>query len=334
MESLINFSIEVTRWLQENYPQLESFFALMSDIGRFQVYLAVVPLIYWCINKRLGIALVYLLALADMASNILKQAFRDPRPYWLEPEIGLSEEPSYGIPSGHAPTSTVAYGTLAAWVRRSWMWLLAGVMIFLIALSRVYLGVHDIPDVVAGFLLGCLVLAGYFVWRRAIGNRFHNRILGQKLLLAVLLPTFLVLVYVAILLAIGESDPPPEWALFAEAAEEEGLNNIASGFGTLLGLGIGFLFESSRVRFQVDGPIWKRALRYILGMVVLVAIWQGLDTIFPEEPLWLGLPLRALRYLLMSLWAAYYAPLLFVRLRLAEARPEPETSLTIQDVKR
>jgi hypothetical protein len=37
-----------------------------------------------------------------------------------------------------------------------------------------------------------------------------------------------------------------------------------------------------------------------------------------------AIPLRILRYFLVTLWAAYYAPWLFVRLGLADMDPEPE----------
>jgi hypothetical protein len=41
----------------------------------------------------------------------------------------------------------------------------------------------------------------------------------------------------------------------------------------------------------------------------------------------LALPLRIFRYALVTLWASYFAPLVFVRLRLADADPRPEMSL-------
>ena len=104
-------------------------------------------------------------------------------------------------------------------------------------------------------------------------------------------------------------------------------------FGLLFGLGIAFVFEGSRIRFLVDGPWWKRLLRYVLGMIVMVAIWRGLAIFFegivPADSPWITMPLRFVRYFLLALWAGYYAPLVFVRLGLASARPEPEISLNV-----
>ena len=68
----------------------------------------------------------------------------------------------YSFPSGHATTSTALYLTLgllaAGWVKR-WetrIYILLGglAVIALIGFSRLYLGVHYVSDVLAGFALG------------------------------------------------------------------------------------------------------------------------------------------------------------------------------------
>jgi hypothetical protein len=197
------------------------------------------------------------------------------------------------------------------------------------AVSRVYLGVHDIDDVVGGITLGILVLLAYAVWRRYLVARFNNRILGQRLLIAVSVPLILALLYGVGLLLLDPPDTPPQFDSLVDAAERRSWEDSATSFGVLLGLGIGFVMESSRVRFMVDGSIGRRALRYLLGIVVALILWQGLGAIFPDEPLGLAVPLRFLRYLVVALWVAYYGPLAFVRFKLAEAKPEPEVSLTI-----
>src|SRR5687768_9261786 len=102
MEPLYEFGLEVTRWLQANYPSLESFLEVVSNLGRFEFYLILLPLIYWCLDKRLGATLTYLLTLATCVTIFLKHALHEPRPYWLDAGVGLSTEESYGVPSGHA----------------------------------------------------------------------------------------------------------------------------------------------------------------------------------------------------------------------------------------
>lgn len=330
MEPLFELGLDVTRWLQETYPSLESFFQIFTQMGRFEFFLAILPIIYWGVNKRLGQHLVYLLACGDMLSAIAKHGFRGPRPFWLDSAMGLSSEESYGIPSGHAISTTLTYLTLSIWMRRGWMWLLAMAMIVVMGISRIYLGVHFVHDVVAGTFLAILIIIVYLVWRRYRTEFFSQRILGQRLLAVVSLPLILAVIYLIIFLLIGQPDQTVAWATFAGTAEAASIENVATAFGTLLGLGIGILFEGSRVRFRVDGTIWQKVLRYLSGMVGILLIWRGLGAVFPDDPLWLGIPLRVLRYFLLGVWATYYAPMLFVRLKLAPADPERGIELKLR----
>jgi len=329
MEPLLEFGLETTRWLQSTYPQLEGFFQVVSLFGLEEFYLALLPLLYWCLNKQLGKHYAYVFVVAIILMSLLKHAFRDPRPYWLNSQIGLNVDVAYGIPSGHALLGTTTYFFLAAWIRRRWAWVLAVLLALIMSLSRIYLGVHFVHDTVAGFLLAILLLITYFVWQRTLAARFNKRILGFRLMVAIAIPLFFLLVYVLILFLIGQPDTSVPWAEFIPAAELSALEGMTTGISTLLGVGIGLIFESSRIRFLVTGPLWKRALRYLIGLAVMLAIWAGLRAVFPTDPLWLALPFRAVRYLLLALWVTYYAPLLFVRLRLADAEPDPGIDLTL-----
>ena len=68
----------------------------------------------------------------------------------------------FAFPSGHATQSTAVYAALvvvavpAAWSRprRAAAWAVAGTIAFFVGLSRIYLGVHWLSDVVAGWALG------------------------------------------------------------------------------------------------------------------------------------------------------------------------------------
>jgi hypothetical protein len=57
----------------------------------------------------------------------------------------------------------------------------------------------------------------------------------------------------------------------------------------------------------------KRAVRFLAGAVVLLALYFGLKAVLPD-----GLLFRAVRYALIGIWVSLVAPWLFVKLRLAE----------------
>jgi len=202
-------------------------------------------------------------------------------------------------------------------------------MVIVMGISRIYLGMHFVHDVIAGFLLGLLILISLFVWQTRWEPKFQKRILGFRLLIMVMIPIVLAAIYMGVLFFIGAPDETVSWAAFIPKAELESIKTMTTAVSTLLGIGIGLTFESSRVRFRVEGEFWKRFFRYVVGMIGAVAIWGGLKTVFPEDPLWLALPLRFVRYTLLTLWVAYYAPWLFVKIGLAEQDLKPEFGVSL-----
>jgi hypothetical protein len=327
MQPLFEIGLETSRWLQTTYPQLEGFFHFISSLGLEESYLVMLPLVYWCLDKRLGKHLAYVLLLSNGVNAFSKHIMRGPRPYWLDPSVGLAEAHDYGIPSGHTQLAVTLYFMLAGWLKRSWIWILAILLAISMAVSRIYLGVHFVHDVIAGFLLALLILAGYGLWLRYFQRDFAKRILGQRILAAIIVAVVLIVLYVIGRLLIGQPDQTVDWAEFIPEAELIGTTSMATAFGSLLGAGIGLNLESSRLRFLVGGPVWQRTARYLLGIVVAVAIWAGLKAVFPEDPLWLALPLRTLRYFLILFWVSYSGPSMFVRLKLADAEPDPGINL-------
>lgn len=121
---------------------------------------------------------------SGMQLNVLmKHAFHRARPSFDHPLLVLS---SYSFPSGHVAGTTLFYGVLAAmliakmaaWRARVTIVLVAMALILLVALSRVYLGVHYLSDVLGGFaealawLTICLLgIHTYWQHRAASQNR-------------------------------------------------------------------------------------------------------------------------------------------------------------------
>lgn len=103
---------------------------------------------------------------ASIANGAAKVAIARTRPDLLEPII---VEHGFSFPSGHSALGMVAYGVLAVLVSRSRLPFVArrgiviglAVLIFLIGLSRIWLGVHYPTDVLAGWTAGAVVVLLY-----------------------------------------------------------------------------------------------------------------------------------------------------------------------------
>lgn len=95
---------------------------------------------------------------------LLKYTFQRARPSFETPLVSLA---SFSFPSGHTSGATVLYGVLATWLvcrtssasARAAIVVGAVTMVVLVALSRLYLGVHYLSDVLAGMAVGCAWLA-------------------------------------------------------------------------------------------------------------------------------------------------------------------------------
>jgi undecaprenyl-diphosphatase len=96
---------------------------------------------------------------AELLTLALKLGFERERPFFPDP---LATASGFSFPSGHATASLAFYGALAVLgVRRfgslaARATILGGAVLFVLAIgfSRMYLGVHFLSDVLAGFSVG------------------------------------------------------------------------------------------------------------------------------------------------------------------------------------
>lgn len=164
------FDDAILLWLHgHSTPTLDILALQITAVGN-GLSVAVIGLVacafLWAMRERVG-ALLLVIAVAggDIFNRVLKDAFDRPRPELFVLETAYQRPLSASFPSGHATASMILYLVLAYLLARlggkgAFRWLViavAGALIVLIGVSRMYLGVHYPSDVLAGYIFG-------FVW--------------------------------------------------------------------------------------------------------------------------------------------------------------------------
>jgi membrane-associated phospholipid phosphatase len=327
MNGSLEWGVQVVLWFQTNTAWLEGAARWLSFLGTMECFLLLVPIVYWCVDSNLGIRMGVLLVTATSAGSLLKMAFHLPRPYWYDARVrALMAEPTYGMPSLHAIFAAVLWPWLGERAYRR-PGLAVGLFLALaVALSRVQLGVHFPGDVAAGLAVGALLW--WIVMRGMdwIGPRLGRMGLGWQIAAAAAASLLLLLLQAAVLASIAGVTDPSAWAVNAARAgaiaprDPIGLLNLA---GLILGLGAGLACQRRWAPFRADGLAGKRAARFLVGIIGLLLVWQGLGMVFPAEPLEVGYLFRYIRSGLTGYWAVFGAPWLFLKLRLTD--PEKAT---------
>ena len=159
----------INAWMQdERYP---GFTALLRAVtiaagpaGMALLVAAVAAVLFLRRHRASAVFLVIVAAGGVLLNEGLKMMFARARPLAAS---AIAAAHGYSFPSGHAMGSFVVFGAIAHLVvRQPWRWkvksawlamLLA--LVVLVGLSRVYLGVHWISDIAAGWSAGGVWLA-------------------------------------------------------------------------------------------------------------------------------------------------------------------------------
>jgi len=319
MNAILDWGIHFIAGLQTSAPWLEAPSRFFSFLGTEKFYLFLLPFLYWCVNVRLGLRVGVILSLSDCLNTFFKFLFHQPRPYWVSDKVRMIQaEVSYGLPSGHAQHAVAVWGTAAA-RGKGWLRWLMTVLIFLIGFSRIALAVHFPTDVLAGWLIGGVILWAFVKWETAVMSWFNRFRLPQKIGLAFAASILLIIISLAGLAFVPPVDPS-QWKADVARAFSLAPGRAAAGAvgvaGTFFGLATGAILIFRRGGFDARGPWAKRALRFVSGMIGVIILWLGLTMILPRDESFVSQGLRYVRYSLTGFWVAYAAPWVFIKLGL------------------
>ena len=325
MEAIHNLGILIVLFLQSLGEWLVEPMKLFSFLGKEEFFLVVAPALFWCVDAGLGLRTGLALMISNGVNTSLKFVAHAPRPYWVHPAVQpLSAETSFGVPSNHSQSAVVVWGMMAAWIGKTWSWIVAIALIFMIGLSRIHLGVHFPTDVLAGWAVGALLLWAILHYEKLILGWFRRFTPENQILIVLGASLGMILVGSLARLALGNWTIPESWASLASRAPDSepidplALSGLVSSSGVFFGLSLGGIILWQRGWYEARGPAWKLIVRYLIGVVGVVIIWYGLGAVFPRGESILPFVLRFIRYSLVGAWVTCLAPLLFFRLKIAK----------------
>lgn len=140
------------------------FFEIITIMANWQMIILLSLVLIFLVRDKLMMILVSMAtAFSIIINETFKAVFERPRPNVMQ----LTYATGYSMPSGHALGATIFYGLIILFITpiikdkkyRNLVQVLLAILIALIALSRVYLRVHYLSDVLAGASLGLMIIS-------------------------------------------------------------------------------------------------------------------------------------------------------------------------------
>lgn len=302
MESIHLWGLELIRNIQRwESEHLTVIMKAVTFLGSEYAYILLLSLVFWCVDEKRGIRMALWVILSAWINIALKWLFKQPRPFHLDPSVGIGEESRYGLPSGHAQNSLVMWLIAASWGKRKIFYAAAIALTLLIGFSRLYLGVHFPTDLLGGWFIGGLVLLSYFI----LGPR-----LEALLMMGGLRARLIAAALAALLMNALHPEEISLGALILGITLGYGLMEKYLGFSAQRGL------KGNKKKFLI------LALRLILGLCTAGLLYRFLTALIPQENSAYFRLIQFAAFVILGVWIYLGAPWLFIRLKLA-APKEP-----------
>lgn len=245
---------------------LTEFLSKMTWFGEMNVVLIITGLIYWCVSKRIGTYLLMGWSGNRIVNGLLKVTVCAYRPWIRDPRMipetnAMEAATGYSFPSGHSMNAASLFGGLAIRrdIRRD-LRVLMWIMLFLVAFSRIFLGVHTPQDIVLGSIVGVLVM---FLTGKLLAWLESNP--DKDMLVAI--------VGIAIAIAVAVFSAFKPYPMDYDANGKllvDGLkmaNDTFKAVGWVSAFMVGWILERRFVKFSVEIGMQERFLRLTGGLL-------------------------------------------------------------------
>jgi len=269
-----------------NSPLLVSIISMFSSLASAEMSVFIICFFYWSYNRKIGLHLAMSLLFSSCTNSLIKNLFLRNRPYFVneeieclrpvEPEFDINDmaKQGYSFPSGHANNIASLIYTLYSEFKNKHVLYIGNIIIFLVALSRVVLGVHYPSDVLVGIFIGFISI----LFIQYMLKHFDKKI------------TYIFLV---IFCGLG--------VFYCDS------NDYFSTYGLLCGFVLADLFNDKYNDFSNTDNILRGLIRLVCGFALFLIVNTVLKKIFNTDSYYI----RSLRYAINSFIIIGIYPLLF-----------------------
>lgn len=274
-------------------PVLDTLFLLITNLGSETFYVLAITFIYWCLDKKLGIRLLFITMSSFYTNDLLKELFHTQRPIYVEGINAVLKKPvsGYSFPSGNAQGAATFWIYLMNKMKNKTLYFVGWSIVILVAFSRVYLRVHWPIDVIGGILIaiGIIALLEYAI------KRVDKYTIAYSM-------KIMVWILISIILLFIKFDET--------TAKIVGLTAAAL---------IGYFIENRKIDFNEKAGFKQQVFKYILGVAVFLALKIIIKKVLPG-----GVTFSYVRYFVLGLWITLLAPTMFVKIGLSSRTKNKE----------
>ena len=265
--------IEYLLWLQKFREStggfLDGFFSLISDMVLSVAIYIVIAMIYWCVNKKVGIVFAMNIALGNFVTQMLKNTFCVYRPWIRDARIvpagdAIETATGYSFPSGHTQVAVSEFGSLAIWQRKSkFIVAICSIMVLLVMVSRNYLGVHTPQDVIVSFVVTVGVIALNLFLLSWVEKGKNRDIIFFSVGILICIGAFLYNI-----LKPYPADVGANGKLLVDSAEM--IMEGGVGIGCAMGFLLGWFIDRRFVKYEIPKTLKRKIWVFVIGAIITV----------------------------------------------------------------
>ena len=277
-------SYEIIEWIATNFRSdiLNVLMRVFSSLGTEEFVIAFICIGMWLKSKTVFIKLSILVIFSVLVNFYLKGLFSICRP---PIHLQLVKEVGFSFPSGHSQIAGTMWLFLALQYPSKRMRSLCALFMIMIPISRIYLGVHFLHDIIVGLVLGAFI---------CLAARYLEEI---KMNIKVMKFHKLSFVAISILLLT--------WGAFFNSNP---VNEHWQYIGLLLGLLFSIMFLTLNIPMRYHS-VQSQIIIVTGGMVGILLLRYMLKYLFVYIGLWQPAA-HLIRYAVLSMWIVAFYPLI------------------------